>query len=308
MGRRSSARLAVLVAAAVAGCNMITGVDQLERVDLGGPSGPEPDASQTGPLPDAGVFSDARAHDFQDASVPLDATPTPFDAGGGADAGATVCQGLTTLWRFENKATSSQGDAPSNNPSINYGTGKFGSALQLPNSNQDLEYNAQRGGTPIVLAAQGTVSMWIKNVNGQWTYPCHQDHLFFGLDQDGIYTGCGDPGVLGLWLDTSQTTSVGASLVAQNGEWTSGYNHLVATWSQSPASMGVVFNAIITNTTTTSWTPPRPSITTFYLSAPNAPMSVFLDDVAIWNRPLTNAEIATIYGVGKSIGDVCGLP
>jgi hypothetical protein len=309
MGRVGTARLSVLFAAAVVGCNMITGVDQLERVDgLGGDtSTPTPDATAPDPGSDGGQFSDARVHGLEEASASVDSAPQPFDAGT-ADAGATVCQGLTTLWRFDGKAASSQGDAPKNSPNIDYGAGKFSWGLSLPNSDQYLEYNAQRGATSIVLPTQGTVSMWIKNADGHWTYPCHDNHAFFAFDYDGMWMDCEDTGLLGLWLETGSNTRIGAALVAQNGRWTNDYNHLVATWSQSPPSMGIVLNASVTNMTTDWTTPPHSSVTTFLLSYPNAPMNVFLDDVAIWDRPLTNAEIATVYGAGKSIGDVCGLP
>jgi hypothetical protein len=308
MGRPFSARLAIVVAAAVAGCNLITGVDQLERVDgLGGGSGPGADGSDIGPLPDAGHFSDAHVHDLQDASVPFDAAGTPFDAGSGGDAGATVCQGLTALWRFDGKVVSSQGDTPTNGGNPNYGQGKFGQGMSLSNS-QFLRYAAARSGTPFVLPTEGTISVWMSS--SSWSYPCHNNHGFIGLDDgNSIYTDCEPDGVLGVWLDLSATTYVGASLVSQNGEWTNGYNHLVATWSQSPPSMAIVLNASVSNSTTAAWTPPSPNVQTFVLSgAPQAPMGVYLDDLAVWTRPLTNAEIATIHGAGKSIGDVCALP
>jgi hypothetical protein len=301
-------RLMVGFAAAVIGCNMITGVDQLERVDsLGDNPTPNPDAetSSDAAEDDGGHFSDAHVHGLDDASANFDATPTPFDAGG-IDAGASVCQGLTTLWRFDGKPTSSQNDAPKNSPNFSYGQGKFGQAMTVPN-NQHVEYNAQRGATPIVLPTQGTVSLWVKT--STWNYPCQtMEHTFFSLDSDGVFSDCYPTGELGVWIQTGPNSGVGASIVAQNGQWTNGYNHIVATWSQSPPSMSYVFNATITNTTTDAWTSPHPAVTTFYLSYPDEPIGSYLDDVAIWNRPITNAEIAAIYGAGKSIGDLCGLP
>jgi hypothetical protein len=301
MSRRLSARFCLGIATAAFGCNAMTGVDQLERND---------NLDDQHPIvggDDASVYAadahtgDARARIPDDGGASEGASPL-FDAGG-ADAGTTFCD-FTTLWRFDGKTESSQGDNPVNNPSLGYGGGKYGQAIQIPNTSH-LEYSGQRSGKAIVLPNQGTVSMWIK---AGWSYPCDGVHTFFALDSDSLYMDCEKPGALGLWLDLPNMTYVGASVSGLNGAWTTDYNHMVATWSQTPPQMTVVLNANMANTTTTAWTPPHPNVNIFYLSFPTEPAQAALDDVAIWTRAVSNAEIGAIHGAGKSIGDVCGLP
>jgi hypothetical protein len=317
MGRRASVR-AVAALVVASGCNALTGVDDLERVDGVNPNPvalPEAAASDWG--------NDARVYELGDASADV-SFEGAFDAGGiytggidagdagGTDARPSLCSGLTVLWRFDGKATSAQGDAPTNNAvNIGYGPGKFGQAIAVPD-NQHVEYSAQRGGQPLILPAQGTVSMWVQA--GDWSYPCSGGpyHTFFALDQDDLYLSCQPKGGLqpqdglGIWLNGPNTWV--NTWIGPQGGWASGFNHLAATWSQSTPQTSIVLNASVANTTTAAWTPVHPTATTFFLSFPNEPAGAYLDDVAVWTRPLSGSEIDALDGANKSVGDMCGLP
>ncbi len=282
------------------GCNAISGVNDLDRVaapEAGGGGG----VDVVTPPVDASEPADVRTHDF-DAIAPVDGAQTIPDAGV-VDANAGLCEGLTLMLRLDGTTTSSQGTVPSSSTGVKYVTGKFGQALNATGTTQ-VDYPASPG--PIVSSSQGTMSMWI---DSQWELPCNNPHLFFGVDDNGVYMDCEPPGYLGLYVDLSASSGVSASIDPSSGRsvWTTGWNHLVATWSSSPPSLSITLNGAVGQQTSAPWSPPDPVAAVLHLASSGTSSGADIDDVAVWTRPLTAAEIHTIYLAGTSVADVCKL-
>ncbi len=280
------------------GCNALSGVDDLVQVDTPRDAGRDATSSADAPSESA---ADARTHDF-DAADPGDGAPQPLADAGVVDANAGLCDGLTMLLRLDGTTASAQGALPKSSTGVQFAAGKFGQAL-LANTTQ-VDYDPKGGA--VVSPREGTVSMWI---DSQWELPCNKPHPFFGVDDTGVYMDCEPPGYLGVYVDTSPSTSVYAAIAPASGAtvWSKGWNHLVATWSTSPPSLTITLNGTVGQQTNAPWNPPDPVPTVFHLANSAYPAAANVDDVAVWTRPLSAAEIQTIYLAGASVGDVCKL-
>jgi hypothetical protein len=59
--------------------------------------------------------------------------------------------------------------------------------------------------------------------------------------------------------------------------------------------------------TNATWLPGEPTVNYVRLGSPVTPPKSLFDEVAIWNRVLSAAEIATLYASPVSIGTACQL-
>jgi hypothetical protein len=282
-----------------AGCNAISGLDDLVPVVYADAAAGRKDVAEASPLPGP---SDAHLHDF-DAIDLRDAAPTPLGDAGVVDANSGLCVGLTLLARFDGTTTTAQGDAPKQHTGVQFAAGKFGQALAATGATQ-VDYDAKQG--TVASSSEGTASMWIKS---DWGFPCNNPHLFFGIDDTGVYTDCEPPGYLGVYVDFSAKTGIGASIPPVSGQatWTTSWNHLVATWSRGAPALTITLNGAVGQSTTATWTPPDAIANIIHVSSSGTSPGATLDDVAVWTRPLSAAEIQTIYLAGTSVGDVCKL-
>jgi hypothetical protein len=281
------------------GCNALSGVNDLQ--EIGRPDTDAARADAAVPRDADAASPDVRTHDF-DALPPDDAALPPLLDAGPVDAAAGLCTGLTMLLRLDGTTTSAQGTAPVSATGVSFGAGKFGQGLV--GGNTQVDYPAQAGA--LASSQQGTVSMWIDSQ--QWELPCQKPHPFFGVDDTGVYMDCEPVGYLGVYVDLTPTSGVSAVIPPASGTpvWSTGYNHLVATWSATDG-LTITLNGAVGQTTRTPYTPPDAVATVFHLLASNAPALATVDDVAVWTRPLTIGEIQTIYSAGVSVGDVCKL-
>ena len=302
MRRRLRIPFVAAVAAAplvwAVGCNALSGVDDLVPVIYADAASAGRDAAEAAIPPGP---SDARVHDF-DALEGRDAAPTPLGDAGVVDA-SSICTGLTLLARFDGTTTTAQGAASKSQTGVKFGSGKFGQSLAATGATQ-VDYDAKQGA--VASSSEGTASMWIKS---EWTFPCNNPHPFFGLDDTGVYTDCEPPGYLGVYVDFSAKTGIGASIPPVSGQatWTTSWNHLVATWSQGSPALTITLNGAAGQSTTATWTPPDAVANVIHVASSGTSPGALLDDVAVWTRPLSPAEIQTIYLAGVSVGDVCKL-
>jgi len=283
------------------GCNALSGVDDLVPVEYSSHDGGR-DVTAPRDAPPPPPPPDGHVHDF-DAALGGDSALQPLPDAGVVDANAGLCEGLTMLLRLDGTTTSAQGAIPLAATGVQFVPGKFGQALIA--STTQVDYDSKAG--TIASPSRGTVSMWI---DSQWELPCDATRTFFGVDDNGVYMECEKPGYLGLWVDIDPDTSVAAEITPASGVsvWSNGWNHLVATWSSSPPSLTITLNGAVGQATTAPWTPPDTVPTVFHLLDSDFPALANIDDVALWTRPLSPAEIQTIFLAGTSVGDVCKLP
>jgi len=287
--RVSAAAIPIVAWSFAIACNTLSGVDDLTAAGYQtGPRTPGSDAAQV-----------PHEHDGGGGTV------TTIEAGDGSGSNPTsLCSGLSMLIPFDGTSRSLEGDAPLNSDHGSYVTGKFGQAYAFSDGAPELDYDAKSGAR--ISAKDGTISMWVDS--STWELPCSREHDFFSIDE-GIYMDCEPDGVLGVYLDIDIDNSVDAVLPpsAGKGAWSSGFNHLVATWSSSPPSFRITLNGTLTSSTTTPWTPPDPIANVLYIGDSMFSPLAAVDDVAVWTRALSPDEIQSIYAAGKPVGVMCGI-
>jgi hypothetical protein len=261
---------------------------------------------------DAAPRTDAALRDVSSSDAPdggsLDAA---FDA-------PPICNGLTMLMRFDGTLTTAQGDTPS--PLINaaYSAGKYGQAMALTTGTSVINYaGTNAAGKTDVLPREGTISAWVAARN--WQLPCpvddpdHPSIDFWYLDENGPGVDCYyDPDTNAnyienaFWIDRSSAAF--AQMPIAPAPWNEGgtFNHVVATWSQSPTQLLVTVNGHAASSAT-PWTAP-PAVGVLKLGSSTYPGSIVYDDLAVWTRALSASEISDIFASSTSLGEVCGLP
>ena len=301
---RRRTMLCVLVAVlgemgTLAGCNALNGTGNLVEAktdstqDEAGASVEAGKPAEGGGATDGGAG--ARAHD---AHAPNDSAATVIDASEAslAEAGTGLCSGLAMVMRFDGVLTTAQGQQPSSAPSVSYTDAVYGKAVVLANA--PVAY----AGNHLSIQA-GTISMWIA---GSWDAvndPCPGIE-FWSFDGDP-YTYCSNDSSND-WYGFGVDSANQYAELYNSAPWQNGFNHVVASWSQSPPRLTFTVNGT-TVENTASWT--HAAITTFLLSGATNPIpAIAVDDVAIWTRQLSPTEIAAVQSAGKSIADVCSLP
>jgi hypothetical protein len=320
--------LVASTAGAVAACNALTGASDLAIDDAcatdaceaglppragdptagtppGAPPGTPPGTPQTGL--DAGLDGGAG-----DASPQKD---------GSADANPpTYCGGIVFYARFDGALTTAEGvEAEAPLPPVTFGAGKFGKAVLLSGTSAGVFYPV--GGGLTYPAAEGTVAMW---VNPSWTYPSTKDRTFFKApaNRDYVNTNNGGPELgardgqrdLGLYTHNAVGSMTTAMIPKPDVEpvWKDlGWNHLVAAWRLAPSYLAVSLNGATSGavghvTSTAAWTAQAPAAYMRVGSDVGTPDASF-DDVAVWNRILSEAEVHALYASAVPIGDACGL-
>jgi hypothetical protein len=298
-----------LVSLGPVACNALTGAGDLGidpcADDACAPASPATDArEETVVTRDAGEPDDAR------------------DAATEAAARPTFCAGLSLYLPFDGNTTAAQGDVPAQAVTAKFGAGLFGQALDFE-SDASLFYTAAPKGKAVrYLADEGTVLFWFRP---RWAFPGTADRTFVRPKQVFASTGAGGPELSLtvsvapqlLAFDVPNTASAGAPAAAITPAWKElGWNHLAGTWTRTAtptltftlngASNGM---AAARQETTTPWTPPDPVVYVRFGSATN-PIDGLMDDVGIWTRVLSLAEIQAIHAAaleGRSIASACGL-
>lgn len=263
---------------------------------------------------DARPTSDAPI--LRDAPPGFDVQPPPIDGGSN-----TLLDGLVAYWKLDGNALDSSGHGSNLNPSPNQGTlafvpGKFGQALYpklgsnylcpecvaLQSANNPyLDFKSNKGD-------DFTVSLWARRVSSSngpdgtwWSYAMMgNDQIDLRAQAKSSYPAPAFA-TLTLFANGAPIGSVSDTTVDfRSNAYTGAWVHVVA--YRSGNIMGVVVNG---TATTAPISGSVGAAGTFYLAqASNGyPWQGNVDDVAKWNRALTNVEIGTIYngGVGRPI-------
>ena len=281
----------------LAGCNALNGTANLVEART--------DSAQTeaGPGADAGSPSttskDAGSHPH-DAHAPVDSSTSALDASEAsvAEAGTGLCNGLAMVLRFDNVLSGAQGQQPTIVPSVAFAQGVYGQGVILDNA--PLGYAGDH-----LSIESGTISAYIA---GGWdanNEPC-PGMLFWSLDGQP-YSYCNNDGTHDMYGFGADNAPPQYAELYDNAPWNAGFNHVVATWSQSPPRLTFTVNGLTAESDAT-WSPGHTSIASILFADGSNQQSMLIDDVAVWTRALSTPEIAAVQAAGKSIADVCGLP
>ena len=297
--------LAVVGITLVCACNALTGASDLvigdDEVpttnDAGAESGPGPrDASSDG----AAILDGAEP----------DAGPRP-----------TYCQGITLYLRFDNSTKAAQGDLPATPIAETYASGKFKGAFDF-NSQKTVVYAGEpKIGMKRYDINVGTLSLWFKP---RWSLASNTATRTFMRPQDAADAATGsapnlrlDGNAKTLGVEGPTNVEATAPIPTLLSSWKElDWNHLVGTWQRTgaPETLSFTLNGgggdagpgrISANN---AWTPPIAG--TFMRLNSTSDIDGLVDDVTVWSRALTKAEVTALYGdgmTGRSVGDACGL-
>lgn len=166
--------------------------------------------------------------------------------------------------------------------------------------------------------------MWLKP---QWTFPSTVDRVVWKpvTDRTGnpnssgphMRTTVAAPGFFGSSnsepLATGGFENVGGTFAELTPFWKTDWNHIVETWSRSSPTITFTLNgatgdaSVTRRETDAGWTPQFPNVAYIRISSNATPDDAAYDDVALWGRPLSLAEIEAVYGANAPLGDLCGL-
>ena len=309
---RGGLAVALVLAAAVA-CNALTGAGDLgtggcDDCDAGA-------AAVDAATPDSpGVTADAG-----------DATTS--DSGFDAAALPSFCTGLVLYAPLENNYATSQGagPAPPLPSTATFAPGKFGGGAALNGVNGALYY--ANGMSPLGVPypkEEGTIALWFKPL---WTWPSAVDRVFAKPVSDTTNNNntagpsfrleSAAPSMIGFINPNAVdagTVRASSPVLAATPYWNAtGFNHMVGTWKHTAPTLTFTLNGAtgdpsITHIEITDAWDNAATVNFTRISSDVVPPDGVFDDVAMWSRALSLAEIKDLYGANRSIGDVCHLP
>ena len=306
------------------GCHLVLPLGSVS--DVGATDRAAPDAPRdAGPSTDGPPSIEPR-QDLPRKDIPVD-TGAPLD--GGPDASVQVlCQGLSLYLPFDTSCMSGIDGAGAAVVGTSQTAGGGSVAFQLSGfigSGCSLTGNGELRWPPALYsAAAGTVSLWVrityKGFPPAYTLYLHRAHWGAGptmyhnhLKQHlGVTNSNADGGFTELVADNT----------AAQPYWSASWNHLVSTWNQSGSERlsftlnGDPANGYPTRLTSGAfWSPATPTPYSFSVGGSTeytTAAAYVVDEVALWNRPLSLAEIKLLHSLQssgqKSIGQICGLP
>ena len=221
---------------------------------------------------------------------------------------AQLNNGLVTSLEFEtdftNHATASGPDGTPLNGALAATTGGIvGNALNLadPTLNQHLNL-ATAYGEGALLGQQFTISTWYQLrenpiSNGSSRYFVFEGETDFDISFGLRNLGLGEPG-----MNDGQVYTTGASSNLADAALP-GWHHVLQTYTLQGANVEIVtfVNAQLISTLTTTASGLSGPAINFGASRSNVVNRGFdglIDEIAIWNRPLSVAEATTVYALG----------
>jgi hypothetical protein len=261
----------------------------------------------------SGSIDDARI--YNRALAPSEVTRL-YNMGGGLKTAASqaskLTSGLVGYWTFDqpdmygNTVYDKSGSSPANNGTNNGATktiGKLGQALKFNGSS---DYIDTSNGNSVKGLSQATISAWVKMGGGGvnqniYTEPINAN----GSDRFRLSLGAANK--VNLVADAPDSGTGGVHVVDSTSALTVGvWYHIVAVFNSDTDVHSIYLNGVLDNSTNTvvsafSNTPPvRPARIG---SDAASPVKLFfngsIDDVRVYSRALSAAEIQRLYNIGK---------
>ena len=235
-----------------------------------------------------------------------------IDGAGSADAGGDgsvapgvrVCRGLVFYVRFDQDYDPQSGGSPKLTGPSSLVPGKFKNALSVDAGK--LEYPSDAAVDPAI----GTLSAWVRP--RAWP-PCNIQHELFELalagggGQVGPKVSCLQGEGVSIYDAPASAKATLPESAMVRGQW----NHLMLAWERAAQFLEA-------RVVRAGASPPVASSQPWQVDdggvmfeigsvSGNDPM-LDLDDLAIWNRVLTDAEIADVHAIGEggtSLGQLC---
>lgn len=293
-GRHLSAPAALALAFAVVACDGVLGITDVTVAD-----GTATDASADALHHDDAAKSDGATHDggvARDGSVGTDAST---DAGGddaaadaGHDAGCTVIPGLVAWWRGENDANDELGNSN--------GTWSGGSAYVAGASGQAFSLN-QGGGSFVTIPDAPGLELQVPFSISAWVnLPVANASLRM---VDKLTNGVNDGYLLDVANNSQPRFIGGPSYMQSPGSLTPNTWHHVAAVFESLTSRWIYVDGApsVQMTAAVATGPSKPAVPLHFGANTDGTATYpgALDEVALYNRALTAAEVKSIYDRGS---------
>jgi Concanavalin A-like lectin/glucanases superfamily len=239
--------------------------------------------SGTGSAPQAGTYFEGTIDDVRIYNRALSAGKVAqlYDAG----MLASLNHGLVGWWKLDDGSgsmatdSSGQGDTGTLINAPTWGQGKIGGDLTFDGATQEVDASGYAGITSNVF----TISFWLKSTSGSEGGP-----LGVGFDVHLTTNGGGDS--VAVWGVDGGGNGPSFSL-PHDGVWR------LLTLVNNGSAQWVYVNGVLAATGTYTPIFPGPN-TSINMGAGSYHFNGSLDDVRIYNRALTDAEVKALYGCG----------
>jgi uncharacterized protein (TIGR02145 family) len=216
--------------------------------------------------------------------------------------------GLVGYWPFNGNANDVSGNG--NNGVVNGATlttdrfGNANSAYFFSGSGCNTRIDCVVNTSTIAQSNEYTVSLWVKKMGeGCMIFPRILE--FFDQNNVGsLQLNLDVSGTNNLMIETNNSSSQGLSAIYQNSSWLNQWHHLIITCSV--ISLNIYDNGILVSSAPFSGLPRLASNVSF--GRMNHPAyNTFqgnIDDIAIYNRALTQSEITSLYTANSCIANI----
>jgi hypothetical protein len=206
-------------------------------------------------------------------------------------AGSSLLTGLVSYWKLNEtgagaNAVDEKGlNTLTNNSATTNQSGKLGTSFSFASASTS---NLDTSATSYNLTSAFTISIWVKtSSSGLYKFAVSNY-----TDPDGWCMGMDDSGHLDFEVGSAYVTSVAT---INTNAWV----HLVGVWS------GGAVTAFVNGTKSTGSSVASVSYPSNHFKIGNREASYYwdgnLDEVGIWNRALTDGEVASLYNSGTGV-------
>jgi hypothetical protein len=274
------------------------------------------DGSGDAPSPEVGPV-DAASEDGAPAVGPPDAPATP--EGGPLPS---FCAGVLLYLPMDGTLVGTPAVpalVSDGGPAVgSFGPGKFGQAALFAAPAGAAFYAASGALGTTYTIPQGSVAMWVEPQG--WTWPAAQARVFFKPTSALTDTfsagasGGADPAGLVTFVEQSQGGADVEAVLGVDAAVTfasSAFNHVVSTWDEASGLLSMTLNGGAMGGAAyqdAGWTPLASTAAYLRLGGYGNVPDVWVDEVVVWSRPLSPAEIAGVYALAMPFGAACGMP
>jgi hypothetical protein len=299
----------------VLACNSISGVEGYGEASCVGEACNTDDSTTPSSQPEIPVSGSSGGAGTSSSSSGASSSSGMSSGNPMNEAGPTTpsyCTGITFYVPFDGDRNSRAGQIPSVSDGDSlFITAKYGQGVTF-NPDAAFVYGASHAGKAIHRPDVGSVMMWVKpETNNATTRPFFRPQTSSHESGNAMHElsgpslALGDSGELGMFFSGAKASAQPQNVVG----WSNTAFHLVVgTWN---AAQRITFNVVtgsgagtLTRIDSPGTFTPR-ATSTVRIGDEGLNTQAIIDEVAIWDRELTTAEITQLFQATASIGNTC---
>ncbi len=218
-----------------------------------------------------------------------------FAQPGGGAAASPLLTDLVSYYKLEDVNDSHGANSLTNTNAVTFTAGKLNNAGTFASaSSQKLTKTSAVG---LSMNSAGSISCWVKRNGAAGTLAGMVEVGTSGVESMGLAINATQVYLLGYHASSLTTLIIETGALA-NATWT----HYVATWATGANNTKLYKNGAVDGTATLVVPTLTANITLGYFAAGPTYLNGQLDEVGLWNRALTLAEVQQLYGSGTPPG------